>query len=83
MNPTRLLGALALAAGGSLLLSELLLGQDLLAELTGTSLVPLRAVCAIAIVCGALAVGLGIREEREFNQERGSSRCATQKPRSP
>ena len=66
VNPTRLLGVLALAAGGSLLLSEPLLGQDLLTELTGTSLVPLRAVCALAIVLGALAVRLGRREEQEF-----------------
>lgn len=83
MNPTRLLGALALAAGGSLLLGESLIGQDLFTELTGTSLVPLRSVCAIAIMFGALAVGLGVREEREFNQERENSVCATQKPRSP
>ena len=82
MNPTRLLGALALAAGGSLLLSEPLVGQDLFTELTGTSLVPLRAVCAIAMVLGALAVGLGIREEKELSQERESSICTTQKPRS-
>ncbi len=83
MNPTRLLGVVALAAGGSFLLSEPLLGQDLLTELTGTSLVPLRAVCAIAIVLGVLAVGLGIREEKEFRQERESSICTPHKPRSP
>jgi hypothetical protein len=70
VNPTRLLGVVALAAGGSLLLSEPLLGQDLLTELTGTSLVPLRAVCVIAIVLGALAVRLGRREEKEFHHNK-------------
>jgi hypothetical protein len=68
VNPTLLLGALALAAGGSLLLSEPLIGQDLFTELTGTSLVPLRIACAAAIVLGALTVGLGRREEKEFHQ---------------
>lgn len=70
MNPTRLLGALALAAGGSLLLSEPLLGQDLFTELTGISPVPLRVVGTVATVLGALAVGLGRREEKEFHQNK-------------
>jgi len=70
VNPTRLLGVLALAAGGSLLLSEPLLGQDLLIELTGTQLLTLRFVCTVAIVLGLLAVRLGIREEKEFYQNK-------------
>ena len=70
MNATRLLGVVALAAGGSLLLSEPLLGQDLLTDLTGTSLVTLRAVCAIVVVLGGLAVRLGRQEEKEFQQHK-------------
>ncbi len=61
----RLLGALALAAGGSLLLSEPLIGKDLLVELTGIQAMSLRLVCIVAIVLGGLAVELGIREEQE------------------
>jgi hypothetical protein len=71
VNPTRLLGVLTLAAGGSLLLSEPLLGQDLLSDLTGTSLLSLRVVCAVAIALGLLAVRLGRREEKEFHQNKG------------
>ena len=70
MNATRLLGVLALATGGSLLLSEPLLGQALLTELTGTNLMTLRAVCALTIVLGALAVRLGRREEQELQQRK-------------
>jgi hypothetical protein len=70
VNPTRLLGVLALAAGGSLLLSEPLLGQDLLTELTGTQMLSLRLVCTIAIVLGLFAVRLGRREEKEFHQNK-------------
>jgi hypothetical protein len=62
---TRLLGALTLATGGSLLLSELLLGQDLFREVTGTTLAPLRLGCVMAIVLGALAVKWGRRDEHE------------------
>jgi len=71
VNPTRLLGALTLAIGGSLLLSEPLIGQDLFTELTGTQLLPLRFVCTVAIVLGLLAVRLGIREEKEFYRNKG------------
>ncbi|MCS6925858.1 MAG: hypothetical protein NZ578_08165 [Candidatus Binatia bacterium] len=65
MNPTRLFGALTLAAGSSLLLSEPLIGRDLFCELTGTSISQLRLVCIAAILLGALAVGVGIREQHE------------------
>ena len=65
MNLTQLLGTLTFATGGGLLLSEPLIGQDLLTELAGDSVAPLRLVCAVAIVLGAVAVGLGIREEKE------------------
>ena len=70
MSPTRLLGALTLAAGGSLLLSEPLIGQDLLTDVTGTSLLSLRFVCTVAIALGLFAVRLGRREEKEFSQNK-------------
>jgi hypothetical protein len=66
MNATRLLGTLALVVGATLLLSEFLLSQELFLELTGNSPVTLRFICTVAIVLGVLAIGLGIREEREF-----------------
>jgi len=65
-----LLGVVTLATGGSLLVSEPLLGQDLLTDLTGTNVRTLRAVCALAVVLGALAVRLGRRDEQEFQQHR-------------
>ena len=71
VNATRLLGALALATGGTLLVSEPLLGPELFAELTGTTLGSLRLVCALAIGLGALAVGLGVREEKECHLNPG------------
>lgn len=74
MNFTRLLGALALAAGGSLLLSELFIGQELFAEVTGTQGGLLWIPCTVAIVLGLLAVGLGQREEKEFFQDKGGSK---------
>lgn len=67
----RLLGALTLAAGGSLLLSEPLIGQELLTELTGSAPMALQPICAIAVVFGALALVLGVREEKEFNRSEG------------
>jgi hypothetical protein len=70
---TRLLGVLALAEGGSLLLSELLLGQDLFSELTRNNPVSLRLGCAVAIVLGVLAIRLGRREEKEFNHPQGGT----------
>src|SRR5262249_37308304 len=70
VSPTRLLGTLTLAAGGSPLLSEPLIGQDLFTELTGTQLLSLRLVCAVAIVLGLLAVRLGRQEEKEFQQNK-------------
>ena len=73
MNPTRLLGALTLAAGGSLLLSEPLIGRDLLVELTGNTPKALQLICVIAIILGALAISLGMREDREFHHHKGGT----------
>jgi hypothetical protein len=70
VNLTRLLGVVTLATGGSLLVSEPLLGHDLLTDLIGTSLTTLRAVCGLAVVLGALAVRLGRRDEQEFQQHK-------------
>lgn len=72
MNPMRLLGALALAAGGSLLLSEPLIGQDLLTELTGTQVVSLRLAGIVVIMLGGFALRLGVREEKESNHKGGT-----------
>jgi len=74
VNSTRLLGALVLAAGGSLLLSEPLIGRDLLTEVTGIQAGYLWIPCTVAIALGLLAVGLGQREEKEFFQDKGGSR---------
>jgi hypothetical protein len=73
MSLTRLLGALTLAMGGSLLLGELLLGQTFFQELTGTSFASLRLGCVLAIVLGALAVRLGRRDEQEAQVAKGGS----------
>lgn len=73
MNLTRLLGALALATGGSLLVSEPLLGADFFMELAGISLAPLRLGCAVAIVFGILAVSQGIQEEKELHHHKGGT----------
>ena len=67
VNLTRLLGALALATGGSLLLSEPLIGPEFFYELLGTSLASLWLACVVAIALGACAVVLGRREEQEFH----------------
>jgi hypothetical protein len=66
----RLLGALALAAGGSLLLSDLFIGQDLLSELTGMQALSLRVVSTIVLLLGGFALRLGVREEKE-NYDKG------------
>lgn len=70
MNFTRLLGALVLAAGGSLLLSELFIGQELFSEVTGMQVGLLWIPCTVAIALGLLAVGLGQRKEKEFFQDK-------------
>jgi hypothetical protein len=71
MSLTRLLGALALAAGGTLLLSEWVIEQELLHELTGTSLASLRLACVLAVVLGVFAVRLGRQEEKEYYYKGG------------
>jgi hypothetical protein len=67
VHVTRLLGTLTLATGSGLLLSGPLIGQDLLMELAGESVAPLRLTCVVAVVLGVAAVALGIRDEREYN----------------
>jgi hypothetical protein len=71
MTSTRFLGGLALALGGGLPLSGPWRGQDLLVELTGTQMVPLRLMCTITVTVGACALGVGIREEREHSDKKG------------
>jgi hypothetical protein len=65
MNLTQLLGALALTTGASLLLGEVLLSRGLLSDLVGDGVRPFRLVCAIVLVLGAVAVGVGVREGRQ------------------
>jgi cytochrome c biogenesis protein CcdA len=74
VNSTRLLGALALAAGGSLLLSAPFIGRDLFSEVTGMQVGLLWIPCTVAIALGLLAINLGQREEKEFFQDKGGSR---------
>ena len=66
MTVTSMLGVFALAAGGSLLLSEPVLGPDLLTEVTGMQVTSLYQVCAVSITAGAVAMRVGLQEEREF-----------------
>ena len=73
MTVTHILGIFALAAGGSLLLSEPLLGQDLLTEVTGMPLTSLYPLCAVSIMAGAVALKVGLREERELNYPQGGN----------
>ena len=73
MTVTHTLGIFALAAGGSLLLSEPLLGQDLLMEVTGMQAASLYPWCAASIMAGAIAVKVGLQEEREFDHLQGGN----------
>src|SRR5262245_49896283 len=75
----RLLGVLALAAGGSLLVSEPLLGQDLFSELTGTQVLPLRLICTVIRVMGLIAVWLGRQEEKELRENKGACKPEEQR----
>ena len=67
MSVTHALGIFALAAGGSLLLSEPVLGPDLLTEVTGIHMTSLYPLCAVNILAGAVAIKVGLQEEREFD----------------
>jgi hypothetical protein len=70
---THTLGIFALAAGGSLLLSEPLLGQDLLTEVTGMHMASLYPWCVVSIMAGAVAMKVGLQEEREFDHPQGAN----------
>jgi hypothetical protein len=73
MTITHALGIFALAAGGSLLLSEILLGPDLLTEVTGIHVTSLYPLCAVNVMAGAVAMKVGLQEEREFNHPQGGN----------
>lgn len=73
MTVTHTLGIFALAAGGSLLLSVPLLGQDLLMEVTGMHGTSLYPWCVVSIMAGAVAVKVGLQEEREFDHLQGGN----------
>jgi hypothetical protein len=68
MTITSMLGIFALAAGGSLLVSEPVLGQDLLTEVTGIPVTSLYPLCAANLMAGAVAMKIGLQEERELHQ---------------
>jgi hypothetical protein len=70
MNLLHLLGILTLGVGGSVLLSAVVIGQDLLSDLTGFPLEPLYGGCIVAVVLGALAVHLGRQEALEQRQDK-------------
>jgi hypothetical protein len=67
MTVTSILGIFAFATGGSLLLSEPVLGPDLLTEVTGIHVTSLYPLCALNIMAGAVAMKVGRQEEREFH----------------
>jgi hypothetical protein len=72
MNPSRIFGAIALVVGASLLLSEIVLGQDLVVELTGTPTTLLRVWSGIVFFFGMAALRLSVGNEKEVTlAERG------------
>lgn len=73
MTATHTLGIFALAAGGSVLVSEPLLGRDLLTEVTGMHGTGLYLWCLISIITGVIAVKVGLQEEREFDDPQGGN----------
>jgi hypothetical protein len=73
MTVTSILGIFAFAAGGSLLLSEPLLGPDLFTEVMGIHVTSLYPLCALNIMAGAVAMKVGFQEEREFNYLQGGN----------
>ena len=77
MSITHVLGIFALAAGGSLLLSEPVLGPDLLTEVTGIHVTALYPLCVVNIMAGAVAMKVGIQEERELHHGLAGWRALT------
>jgi hypothetical protein len=73
MTVTSVLGIFAFAAGGSLLLSEPVLGPDLFTEVTGIPVTSLYPLCAANLMAGAIAMRVGLHEERELNQPQGGN----------
>lgn len=65
MNPSHVLGGIALAVGGSLLLSEPLLGQELVTELTGTPMTLLKVLGGMVSLLGVLALGFSVEDGGE------------------
>lgn len=70
---THSLGVFALAAGGSLLLSEPLLGEGLLTEVTGMQGIVLYLWCVVNIVAGVIAMCVGMQEERDSAVSQGGN----------
>jgi hypothetical protein len=84
MNITRLLGAVTLATGSSLLLSEPFLGHELLMEVTGLFETSLYLLCFVSIVLGAIAMKVGSLEDQDLYRsqaEKIPQRESSQEPR--
>lgn len=73
MTITSIVGIFAFAAGGSLLLSEPVLGADLFTEVTGIPVTSLYPLCAANLMAGAIAMKVGLQEEREFDHPQGGN----------
>ena len=71
MTVTSVVGIFAFAAGGSLLLSAPVLGPELLTEVTGMPATSLYPLCVVSVMTGAVAMRVGLQEEREFNHPQG------------
>ncbi len=65
MNLIRVLGSVAFAVGGSLLLSEAVFGQEIVSETTGLPTTILRISCVVVSLLGAAALRLGAGDAEE------------------
>jgi len=68
MNPVRLVGGIALAVGGGLLLSNLFPGQAVLTELMGAQWATLQLLCGILVGVGLVALTMSVWETKIGNQ---------------
>jgi hypothetical protein len=69
MHPVRLVGSLALAVGGGLLLSNLFLGPAVLIELMGPQWKTLQLLCGLLVGGGLVAVTMNIWETKRGTQK--------------
>ena len=69
MHPVRLVGNLALAVGGGLLLSNLFLGPAVLIELMGAQWKTLQLLCGMLVGVGLVALRMSAWETKAENHE--------------